>query len=292
MKSRLRFSVVIAAVLAASMWLFQPVFAAPSACGQHYAQGAAPDILNSQLSSGTRELCYGGFGVMHSKLSRTALWSAEHLTRARLDQARGLIRASKFHVEDRLPADERAELRDYAKSGYDRGHLAPSADMPDMRQQQESFSLANMVPQNPENNRVLWEGIESATRSMAKQRGELYVISGPMFQGSSLKQLNGRVLVPTHLFKVIYDPRTSEAGAYVVQNVATSNYETMSVAALERMAGINLFPAMPDSVKQRPMQLPAPVSYDKRRSMSDTSHRAVDAVKHNVKSYLSRKFSP
>jgi DNA/RNA non-specific endonuclease len=73
--------------------------------------------------------------------------------------------------------------------------MTPSGDMPDERSQYDTFSLANLVPQEPKNNRGIWEGIESAVRQLAEKRGELYVITGPLFVGSSVQQLNGRVLV-------------------------------------------------------------------------------------------------
>ncbi|MBL6458967.1 DNA/RNA non-specific endonuclease [Belnapia sp. T6] len=50
--------------------------------------------------------------------------------------------------------------------------MAPSGDMAPLEGQAESFSLANLVPQNPGSNRCLWEGTESAVRELALQEGE------------------------------------------------------------------------------------------------------------------------
>lgn len=97
--------------------------AAASACGDHYWSGTAPDITNSAMTRAAREVCFSAFGVMHSGVTRTPLWSAEHLTRAGLSDARQISRVNNFHAESQLPASERAELRDYVRSGYDRGHL-------------------------------------------------------------------------------------------------------------------------------------------------------------------------
>lgn len=79
---------------------------------------------------------------MHSGISKTPLWSAEYLTASAIDA--DVPRKDKFHEETLLPQSERAELKDYAKSGYDRGHMAPSADMPTESAQADSFSLANI----------------------------------------------------------------------------------------------------------------------------------------------------
>ncbi len=98
--------------------------------------------------------------------------------------------------------------------------MTPSGDMPDERAQQQSFSLANMVPQVHANNAGVWEGIEGAVRQLATEEGELYVVTGPAFIGSDVQRI-GRVLVPTHLWKVVYSPRQRRAGAYLITNYAT-----------------------------------------------------------------------
>lgn len=242
--------------LCSSLLLSSALFCAPTQCDGLYYGNEAPDILNAKLLPKTKELCYSSFALMHSGVSRTPLWSAEHLTKERLRQKSK--RTNDFHPEERLKGDERAELSDYARSGYDRGHMAPAADMGNKKSQHECFTLANMVPQNPENNRGIWSAIESATRYLTNQKGELYVITGPIFSGSQIKRIGGRVLVPTKLYKAIYDPTSGQGAAYIVANSASNDYEVISIARLEQMSGLDLFPKMSSSAKQNTMDLPDP----------------------------------
>ena len=183
-----------------------------SDCPGHYAGGQAPVIVKASLKPHAQEVCFQAFGVMHSGVSRGPLWSAEHLVRANVEDAETLPRKDSFHAEPRLPRDERAELADYTRSGFDRGHMSPNGDMPDWTAQGESFSLANMVPQIHANNAGIWAGIEAAVRRLAIQEGEVYVVTGPAFIGSEIGSLKNRVLIPTHLWKVVYSPRRQQAG--------------------------------------------------------------------------------
>lgn len=225
------------------------------ACPAHYVDGRMPEIRNQKLSAVTHELCYGVFGVMHSGLTRTPLWSAEHLTADNLASAQNLSRENSFHSEVQLPASQRAELSDYARSGYDRGHMAPNGDMPDRESQHESFTLANMVPQNGDNNRHVWAGIEGAVRKLAKREGDLYVITGPAFIGGNLQKI-GNVLVPSHLYKLVYSPRQRAGAAFFIENQATGDYETLSIAELESRVGIDLLPSLSAREKQTMLRLP------------------------------------
>jgi endonuclease G len=224
-------------------------------CPTHYVDGRLPEIRNAKLGNATTELCYGVFGVMHSGITRTPLWSAEHLTVDNLEAAQQLSRENSFHPETRLPSGQRAELSDYARSGYDRGHMAPNGDMPDRATQHESFTLANMVPQDGDNNRHVWAGIEGAVRKLAKREGDLYVITGPAFLGGNLQKI-GNVLVPTHLYKLVYSPRQRAGAAFFIENQPTSDYQVLNIAELEGRIGINLLPSLSDSQKQAMLRLP------------------------------------
>ena len=226
-----------------------------------YLGGVAPDILNPKLAAKARELGFDSFALMHSGITRTPLWAAEHLTRQSLMNAKGLERHNDFHPEAQLPYSERSELGDYARSGFDRGHMAPSADMPSEQAQWQCFTLANMIPQNPDNNRHVWERIESTVRTLAKSRGELYVITGPLYIGSSVQRLNGRVFVPTNIYKIVYDPKAQRGAAYYVSNADGAAVQVLSISELEKLAGINFFPKLSAASKQAKLLLPDPMQH-------------------------------
>lgn len=253
--------------LHAILALFVLLWAAPAAatgCPEHFAGGTEPALADPRLATRARELCFRAYAVLHSGATRTPLWSAEHLTAERVEAARGVERTNLFHAEERLPPGERAELADYARSGYDRGHLAPSADMPDAESQAESFSLANMVPQARKLNAGLWSAIEIAVRDRVRRGGELYVVTGPIFRGTNLTALRGRVVVPTAVFKAIHDPKRGTAGAYLAPNEDDADWEAVSIARLRELSGIDVFPSLPEEVKAAAPRLPKPHLRERR----------------------------
>jgi endonuclease G len=238
-------------------------FALAQTCADLFYKGTAPVLNSKKLEPRTHQLCFSQISLLYSGIARTPLWSAEHLTRNGLEQAHrlGRLRSNAFHEEDQLPYDERAELADYRRSGFDRGHMSPNGDMSTPEAQMESFSLANMVPQHPCNNEVIWEGIESAVRSLVSEVGEVYVVTGPAFFGDTLQSLNGRVLIPTHIYKAIYVPSRKAAGVYLSPNDASQKWQPLSVAELQTMIGIDVFPALPKEIKDHAMELPQPTPH-------------------------------
>ena len=116
--------------LAALLLLPVTAPAAPTDCPEHFLSGQAPDLTNPKLAARTRPLCYSGYAVLHSGVTRTPLWSAEHLTRDRVEAERDMVRTNTFHTDENLPPSERAELSDYARSGFGRGTWRPPAICP------------------------------------------------------------------------------------------------------------------------------------------------------------------
>lgn len=268
-----------------------PVLAAATACPEHFVGGQPPVLVQAKLKPRTQELCFISFAVLHSGVSRTPLYAAEHLTRDNLALAKKLSRKDSFRAESALPPSDRAELEDYQRSGYDRGHLAPNADMPTREAQRDSFSLANMVPQIHANNAGVWAGIEAAARQLAIEEGELYVISGPAFVGNNIRKI-GNVLVPTHLWKAIYSPKQQRAGAYLITNDETKDYAMISMADLEKMVGINVLPTLPNKVRESGMSLPKPVSQrgggSQNKNQPPEEEYQLKDLLHGVRDFIQR----
>ena len=233
--------------------------AQPAACPQFFPGGQPPALVNPKLRSRTTLLCNDAYAVLASGITRGALWSAEHLTAASVAAARDTPRQGEFHPDDRLPPDDRAELDDYRRSGFDRGHMAPSGDMPDADAQQQSFSLANMVPQAGVLNRGAWAEIESTVRDLVRQNGELFVVTGPAFTGGDVSAVGPHsVLVPGAVWKAVFDPRSRRSGAYLCTNTDAAQCSVVPVATLARTAGIDPFPAVPAASKRVTVALSLP----------------------------------
>ena len=161
-----------------------------------------------------RELCYESFAVLHSGDTKTPLYVAQRLNRKSVG---GVPRkkGDRFFADARLPRGERAELEDYKRSGYSRGHMAPAGDMDIEEGMAQSFSLANMVPQAIRHNSGAWSKIEQDTRRYVQRAsGDVFVITGPVFQQDNPRIGANGVRVPSHLFKLVYDATTHRAWAH------------------------------------------------------------------------------
>lgn len=229
---------------------------ARTSCPSNFASGVEPTIVKPQLARLTRPLCFQVFAVLHSGVSRTPLYSAEHLTRASVEAAQERdIRDNRFHADEELLAPERAELEDYVRSGYDRGHMAPSGDMGDDTSDHQSFSLANIVPQAAALNRNSWAALEGYVRDLTLRLGEAYVVTGPLYEGTDIKRVGGRVLVPTATWKALYVPGQG-AGAWIATNTAKPVWRVVSIAELTERVGIDPFPTLGAATKAKVPKFP------------------------------------
>ncbi|KXV03370.1 endonuclease [Caballeronia megalochromosomata] len=236
---------------AAALLAFVCAGASASDCPQFSPNGRAPVVVNAKMRAATQEVCYTDFALLHSGITKGPLWSAEHLTTTSVEEAKNNTRTNRFFVEKRLPPGESAQLADYKKSGYDRGHMSPAGDRASKKGMAESFSLANIVPQDPSNNRRIWSRIEEAVRRLTEETGEAFVVTGPLFSGRQLQTIGeSRVFVPTQLYKVVYLPQRQIAFAVVVENTPTSTYTMKTVRELEAMSGLS-FPGIPDALKDK-----------------------------------------
>ena len=214
-------------------------------CRQHFP-GDLPKVPGQQARR-ARDLCYDAFAILHSGQSRTPIFVVERLTRDSLIDASGEKRHDHFFADARLPSGERAALEDYRGSGYDRGHMAPAGDMPTAQANDQSFSLANMVPQARINNERTWAGIEKATRHyVSHAKGPVFVFTGPVYGDDPPKTIGAnRVWVPTHLYKLVYDPEAGRAWAFWVENTDEAHAgHPISYQELVSRTGIEFLPGI------------------------------------------------
>lgn len=177
-----------------------------SECRQFFPQQSLPVV---PVQPRLRELCFISFAILHNGETKTPVFVAQRLNRQMLQQARHVDRTDRFYAEGRLPSVERAELSDYRGSGYSRGHMAPAGDMHTPEAMAQSFSLANMVPQNQVQNAGAWNRIEQDTRKyVMRTQGPVYVFTGPVYGENPKRIGEGGVAVPDHLYKVVHDVST------------------------------------------------------------------------------------
>lgn len=219
--------------------------AAFDACRDYFPNQTPPRV--SASPGQTRDLCMSDFAILHSGESKTAVFVVEKLNRARLIDAQDEKRTDDFYEEARLPSSHRARLADYKESGYDRGHLVPAADMPTPEAMAQSFSLANMVPQASENNRGIWaKNVEKPTRQyVMRAKGDVFVFTGPVFPDRPETIGSGRVWVPSHLYKLVYDAAENRAWAFWVENRDEARMSRpISYEELVRRVGIEFLPGI------------------------------------------------
>lgn len=195
-----------------------------------------------------------GYALGYKAAWKTARWVMYRLTDDEV--VTQVARRSDVFAPDPLIPNG-PQLDDYRGSGYDRGHLAPAADMKWSRQAMtECFYLSNMVPQDRGNNSGIWNEIENTVRGFACAEGSVFVVTGPVTPDPPALSIGkGRVAVPTELWKVVYDetPPKKMIGFIVPnRNVKGKPRDyACSVEEVERRTGLKFFPKLSgkDSLK-------------------------------------------
>ena len=221
-----------------------PLAVATEACGEHLVKGL-PSESSDQM------LCRTGYAIGYNYSMKNADWVAYHVT---AESVNGQFkRSNRFKADSELPEYAQSTLSDYSKSGYDRGHLAPSAAM-DFSEisMQESFLLSNMSPQLPGFNRVGWRLLEEHVRDLANEYQELYVVTGPIYDGNETFVGNG-VMIPSAFYKVILDPYYNDAIAFIVphRDVSSSELESFvtTIDEVEARTNLDFFSNTSDDVE-------------------------------------------
>jgi endonuclease G len=168
---------------------------------------------------------------------------------------KGQERTNRFSI-DKMVAGGSAKPSDYTKSGFDRGHLCPAADMGfNATAMEESFLMSNVTPQVSDFNRGVWKELETAVRDWAIREHRLIVVTGPVFKDNKGTIGKDKVVVPGYFFKILFDT-TGEPRmiAFVIPNKKTDRPLTdfaVPVDKVESLTGYDFFSQLPDNEEEQ-----------------------------------------
>lgn len=212
-------------------------------CPQFFPDQRPPLVPNYRAQ---RELCFSAFAILHSGNTKTPVFVAQRLNRQMLANTKNIKRVNKFYEEARLPSAERAVLGDYRASGYSRGHMAPAGDMYSDEAMAQSFSLANMVPQNQRHNAGAWSKVEGDTRKyVSRAAGDVYIFTGPVYTSSINTIGTGKVAIPDYIYKLVYDATTKKSWVHWHEHSPDTKVSApISYEQFVQRTGLHLLPSI------------------------------------------------
>lgn len=216
---------------------------------QHIHPHIIPNLEIPKTHSHETIIHHTAYSFSYNETHEQANWIAYLLTKEETQKA---FERSNTFLPDPEVKTQTANDADYKSSGYDRGHLAPAADMSWSEvTMQESFYYSNMSPQVPSFNRGIWKKCEELVRSWANENDSIYIITGPVLTEGLPTIGENKVSVPNYYYKVILDyskPSIKGIG-FIFPNAASSeNLENFAVTidSVEAITGINFYPSLPD----------------------------------------------
>jgi endonuclease G len=195
---------------------------------------------------------HAAYTLKYDEKHEQASWVAYHLTSD--ETYSKFTRTDKFII-DPIVRNGSAENKDYKGSGYDRGHLAPAADMGwSAQSMKESFYFSNMSPQVPGFNRGIWKQLEELIRTWAMQLEELYIVTGPVLSENLPSIGPNEVSIPNYYYKVILAKKDNawQGIGFILKNESSnsplSNY-SVPIDSVERFTGIDFFNQLPEHIE-------------------------------------------
>jgi len=196
-----------------------------------------------------------GYALGYSEYHEQASWVIYRMT---YEEATAKVanREDNFREDPQIPSGS-ATLADYKKSGKDRGHLAPAADMSfSIKTMDESFYMSNMSPQEPDFNRGIWKDLEAQVRSFAITEKDIYVVTGPILpQTKTITIGPNKVTVPDRYYKVVWSrtPPGKMIGFILPNAGSTKSLQSFAVTVdkVEAETGLDFFSEIPQPQQEQ-----------------------------------------
>lgn len=215
-----------------------------------FIPGFSDTLLPSNHKGHT--ISHNYYTVSYSETDKQAEWVAYYLTPASINGPQK--RSTKFMPDPLL--EEPVKPSAYTKTGYDRGHLCPAADMKlNNVSMAECFYMSNMSPQVPSFNRGIWSKLEDKVREWAVQKNGVYVVTGPLLN-KSCGTIASSITVPCAFYKIVFKQtgHGAEAIAFILSNAGsteTLKQFVVSIDYVESLTGIDFFASLPDTEEEK-----------------------------------------
>ena len=217
------------------------------------ADAALPRLLSNEKE---QIVAHEGYTVSFNPTYKQANWVAYELT-GRESVSKKYKRKDKFLIDKKIKGGT-ADNGDYTRTGFDRGHLAPAADMSwSRRAMDESFFMSNISPQSPQLNRGIWKELEELVRDWAVTDSAILIATGPLLSPKLKRLGKNRVAIPNAFYKVIVSPhgKNPKGIGFIFENKGYKGVElsklVMSIDAVEERAQIDFFVSLPDDLEER-----------------------------------------
>ena len=208
-----------------------------------------PKLEIPKTKDSEKIISHTGYSLLYNEKYKQSNWVAYELTKQETNK---IFERSNNFISDPKVKSVNAFDKDYKGSGYDKGHLAPAADMGwSATTMTESFYYSNMSPQQQGFNRGIWKKLEELVRTWAIENQAVYVVTGPVLsKGLSTIGYN-KIAVPNYYYKVILDykePNIKGIG-FILPNESSKsllqNY-AVSIDSVEKVTGIDFFYLLKD----------------------------------------------
>ena len=195
---------------------------------------------------------HSGYTVSYNKDLKIPNWVSYELTR---EETKGKEKRGNRFIADPLVIGPIATNADYTRSGYDKGHMAPAADMKwSPEAMKESFYFSNMCPQHPQLNRRGWKNLEEKIRDWAIADSAIIIICGPIINQSSRTIGKNKVAVPERFFKVVLSPfvKPVRGIGFLFNNrqaVEPLSTYAVTIDSIEKLTNMDFFSPLPDEIE-------------------------------------------
>jgi len=192
-----------------------------------------------------------GYSLGYSFNQRCALWVSYIISKNSIGV--DVERGDGFYADPDIPEEYRVAPEDFRNTGFDKGHLAPSASIDfSRRSNDQTFAMSNIALQDPKLNRQAWGSLEGIIRDWTLSKGKLAITTGPIYnkRPEKIKQIP----IPKSFYKIIYSFQHQKAIGFILPNQEVKANQlwnhVKSIAEIEQTTGYTFFNKLSDNKQQ------------------------------------------